>query len=84
MFNISKYLEKFKKSIESGEVLNESIVEIIKKHTGISLTTNDFEIKNNIIYINSSPIIKNKIFIFKSVLKEDIKSKTSVDFSDIR
>ena len=48
MLNISKYLEKFRKNLASGEDLNNNIILIINKHTGISINPNDFDIKNNI------------------------------------
>ena len=71
MLNISKYLEKFRKNLASGEDLNNNIILIINKHTGISINPNDFDIKNNIIYIKTTPSYKNKIFIFKEdILKE--------------
>ena len=71
MLNISKYLEKFRKNLASGEDLNNNIILIINKYTGISINPNDFDMKNNIIYIKTTPSYKNKIFIFKEdILKE--------------
>ena len=71
MLNISKYLEKFRKNLASGQDLNNNIILIINKYTGISINPNDFDMKNNIIYIKTTPSYKNKIFIFKEdILKE--------------
>ena len=79
MLNISKYLEKFKKNLESGEDLNKRIIDVIKKHTNISLNSNDFEIKNYIIQVKSTPAVKNKIFISKNNIISDINNKNIID-----
>jgi len=84
MLNISKYLEKFKKNLESGEVLNNTISEIIKKHTGIELKPTDFELKNNLIVLKTSPGYKNKIFISKEDIVKDIQENSALKNVDIR
>ncbi len=84
MFNISKYLEKFKKNVDKGSFLNESIVNIIKKHTEIDILKEDIDIKSNIIYIKISPLYKNKIFIYKENVLEEINKISSINYIDIR
>lgn len=84
MLNISKYLEKFKKNIDKGEYLNDNVVSIIKNHTNIEIDKNNIDIKSNIIYINTSPSCKNKIFIFKESILSEINTISSIKFVDIR
>lgn len=84
MFNISKFLEKFSKEIQSGEAQNKKIIDVIKTQTGIDLDPKDLEIKNNIVYINSSPAVKNKIFIYKEDILRDVSSDSTLNISDIR
>lgn len=84
MLNISKYLEKFKKSLESGEILNSTISEVIKKHTGLDLKQGDFELKSNLIVLKTSPGYKNKIFIFKKDIIKDLEENSSLKNVDIR
>jgi len=84
MLNISKYLEKFKKSLESGENLNNTIIEIIKKYTDIELKLSDFELKSNLVALKTSPGVKNKIFMFKSEISKEIQEKTALKNIEIR
>ena len=84
MLNISKYLEKFKKNLESGEILNNTIIEIIKKHTDLDLKTSDFELKSNLVLLKTSPGIKNKIFIFKESIVKDIEENSALKNIEIR
>ncbi len=78
MLNISKYLEKFKKNLDSGEILNNTIVDIIKKHTEIELKLTEFELKNNQIILKTPPGVKNKIFISKEEIIKDIQENSAL------
>ncbi len=84
MLNISKYLEKFKKDINKGEFLNESIVNTIKKYTEINIPKEDVDIRSNIIYIKISPSYKSKIFIYKESILSEINKISSIKYIDIR
>lgn len=84
MLNISKYLEKFKKDINKGEFLNESVVNTIKKHTEINIPKEDVDIRSNIIYIKISPSYKSKIFIYKESILDEINKIASIKYIDIR
>lgn len=84
MLNISKYLEKIARNINSGEILNSTIIEVVQKHTNIVLKLEDFEIRDNQIYLKTSPIIKNKIFIFKRNIIEDLEKTTALKNINIR
>jgi hemoglobin-like flavoprotein len=84
MLNISKYLEKIKQNINSGEILNNTIIEIIQKHTGVHLKPDDFELKNNLILLKTSPGVKNKIFISKNNITKGIENSSSLKNVDIR
>ncbi len=84
MLNISKYLEKFKKNLESGEILNNTVIEIIKKHTDIELKLTDFELKSNLVILKTSPGIKNKIFINKDSIVKEIEENSALKNLDIR
>ena len=83
MFNISSFLEKFSKNISNIESNKTKILEIIKKHTNLNLLPKEIEIKNYIVYIKSSPIIKNKIFIYKNKILEEV-SILLIKITDIR
>ena len=84
MFNISSFLEKFSKNIKSAETSKKQIIEIIEKNTQIKISSEELEIKDYVIYIKSSPAVKNKLFIYKSKILEDISTSISVRIVDIR
>ncbi len=84
MFNISKYLENFKKNISFNDDLNIFIIKNIKDFTGIVLNINNIEVKNNILYIKSSPAVKNKIFIYKEDIIKNINSIYNKIILDIK
>ncbi len=84
MFNISSFLGKFSKNIADTELQKKQIVEIIKKHTQLTLSPKDLEIKNYIIYTNSSPAVKNKLFIYKEKILEDISNLIGIKIVDIK
>jgi len=84
MFNISSYLEKFSKNISSAELHSEKILEILKKHTGISFEKNDIEVKNYIVDVSGSPAVKNKIFMYKKAILDDIALSLPITVVDIK
>ncbi len=74
MFNINFFLEKFSKNLSSLEIQKKQIVEIIEKYIHTDILPSDIEIKNYVIYTKSSPALKNKIFIYKNKILEDVVS----------
>ena len=84
MFNISKFLDKFFKNIESIDLYKKQILEIIKKETQLDIPNKDIEIKNNIVYLKTSSAISNKIFIYKSKILEEINEIIPIKIIDIR
>jgi len=84
MFNISSYLEKISKNIHSVELNNKQIVDILEKNTGIKIDDNNIEIKDYTIFIKVSPMVKNKIFIFKERILDEINNSTKTKITNIR
>ena len=85
MFNISSFLDKFSKNIKLAEVSKEQILKIIEKQTQIKLSPKQIEIKNYIICTLVSPAVKNKIFIYKNKILEDINNSIpDIKIVDIR
>jgi hypothetical protein len=78
MFNIDKYLEKFSKNIQSADGQKKEIADTIKKLSGIDIATKDLEVKNFILHTNTSPAVKNKLFMYKKAILEGIASKNIV------
>lgn len=84
MFNIDKYLEKFSKDVRNAELHKTKIIEIIEKHTQLLILPKNLEIKDFVIYIKDSPAVKNKIFISKQAILDDIIKSTPIKIVDIR
>jgi len=84
MFNISSFLQKFSKDLNSTELNRKQIIDIIKKHTQIELSLVDIEIKDYIMETKSSPAVKNKIFMYKEKILEEINRSVSQKIVDIR
>jgi len=84
MFNISSLLEKFSKNLINKEYDKKQLLIIINTETGILIEPENLEFKNDIIYIKSSPGVKNKIFILKNKIIEEIKLKTALQIVDIK
>lgn len=80
---INNYLKKFSLLTPPNNIIKNKVVEIIKEKIGVDVPKNKIEVKNKKIYINTSTIIKNEIFIQKnSILKElqiNIKNKKIED-----
>lgn len=80
MFNLDKFLDKFKKLKPPDDEIKTNLIIIIKNEINFSINRKDISFNNNIIYIKTKSIIKNEIFINKykilnllnSNLKEDI------------
>lgn len=83
MFDIAKYLEKFKVLKNSKGVLRVLIVESIKKFTNIEIDPKNIDIKPGVIRVSEKPIVKNQIFLKKTKILEEINSKTENKISDV-
>lgn len=83
MFNISSFLEKFTKQIISSENSTKDIQNIIEKQTGIDCSALPFTIRNAVLYIETSPGIRNKIFMSKQSILEEL-AHTTPKIIDIR
>lgn len=83
MFDISQYLEKFKKLLTSQEFLINSVVESIKKNCLVDVDPKNIVIKNYSARINERPLVKTSIFLKKKKILEDLAIKTDGKIKDI-
>ena len=73
MRNIAYYLEKFKKFSPPDDYLKNSIKQILESEMEIFIGKENIEIRQGVIYIKESPLIKNEIFLKKDFILEKIK-----------
>lgn len=84
MFNISSFLSRFSRNINAIELNKEVILEIIENKTQIKIPLEEVEIKNNVLFVKSSGAVKNKIFIFKESILEEVNKNSTLKIVDIR
>lgn len=84
MFNIEKYLEKFSKDVKNFELHKSEIIKIIEKHTGLYILPKNLEIRDAVLHVNESPAVKNKLFIYKEKILEEISVNLSMKVVDIK
>lgn len=71
MFNISIYLDKFKKIESKSSSLKNNIIDSVNKILKINIDKKDVEIRNGVIYLKVNPVVRNEIFINKvNIIKE--------------
>ena len=80
---LSKYLEKFSKGVLDNDLNKKLIQDVLKRFTAIDFGLDELDIKDNILYINTSPAKKNKIVIFKQKILDELSS-ISLKIIDIR
>jgi len=68
MFNIAQFLEKFKRLGFDKESQKTIVLETLKE---MNIPVEDVEIKNKVVKVKASSIVKNQIFIKKEkILKK--------------
>lgn len=72
MFDINRFLDKFKGQVKEGNSNIENIIIVLKKHTNLDFKKEDLEVKNGVLYIKTTPTKKNLIFIKKHLILEDL------------
>ena len=83
MFDIEKYLEKFKKFSQSRDFLRNSVAEAVKEVCNIEIDPKKIEVKDGVARISERPIIKSEIFLKKTKILEVLKEKNNIDISNI-
>jgi len=83
-FNIGEYLKKFTKITPPDDFLKEIILEGVKTEIGIDIDKKNITVSGGIVYIKTSPIIKNEIFMKKEKIISIIKEKQTIKIADIR
>lgn len=83
MFDIAKYLEKFKKNYLSRDFIRNSVAETVEEVCGIEIESTKIDVKNCIARINEKPIIKTGIFLKKIKILEILDKKTGGKVKDI-
>lgn len=82
---ITGFLEKFKKLLFQKEEVYKIIAKTISKHTSFLIEPKLIKIKNANIYIQSTPILRSEILIYKNKILSDLKKEIpEFNFKDIK
>jgi hypothetical protein len=83
MFDIAKYLEKFKVLGNSRNFLRNTVAESIQEVCGITINPQNIVVKDGIARISEKPIIKSEIFLKKVKILEILNEKVGRKIQDI-
>lgn len=73
MKGITSFLDKFKKLVRHDTETKESIIKAVKDIIDVEINESDIKIQNKVLYIKSTPYIKNEIFIKKDLVLEKLQ-----------
>ncbi|MEK7176174.1 MAG: hypothetical protein AAB695_02240 [Patescibacteria group bacterium] len=73
MKNLLELLDRFSKVLNKNTETKNTIIRIIKEKTNIELKSNQINLKNDVLEIESSPTIKNEIKLKEDFLKQELK-----------
>jgi len=83
--SIGSFLEKFKKLIYQKEEYKNIVIETISKEISHKVDTSAVKIKNGIIFVTGSPILRSEIMIHKKQILNELKNLlTENNFIDIK
>jgi len=72
--HITNFLEKFKKLIFQKEEIKETVIKIISDEISHQIEKDSLKIKNGVIYISGSPILRNEIMMHKINILNKLKN----------
>ncbi len=82
MYNLSSLLEKFK-HLKNPREEKERLVSTLSLVVGFEVDYGAVEVRNTIIYLNTTPYIKTECFIKKDQILNELKVK-GFNITDIR
>ena len=82
--NISNFLEKFSKNLQTANSQKEKIIDIIKKEIRVEIPKENIEIKNYTLYIKASPAILNVVFVNKTKILDEIRNSVPTKIIDVK
>ena len=83
MFDIAKYLEKFKVMSCSRDFVRNSLADSIKQICHIEIDPKKIDIKGGLARINERPIIKSEIFLKKDKILKSLSEEVGEKVKDI-
>jgi predicted HicB family RNase H-like nuclease len=82
--DFSEYLKKFTFLLKDKTAEVRVIIEIIEKVTGATLEEKQLTIKNGILFVSASPLLKNNIYMSKETILSLCKERGVNTVTQIR
>lgn len=83
--NLGGFLEKFKAFKPSDVFVKEATTEILKARIGVDILKTDIQLRNQKLYIRTTPIIKQEIFLHQEDLLSLLNERLpNVHITEIR
>jgi len=82
--HIKEFFKKFDNLINEKENLLKLISLIIKEKISFDIDIKDIKIKSGVVFINTTPLVKNEIFINKSFILDKINNEYKNKIIDIK
>ncbi len=85
MKSLGGFFDKFNSKITTQIHNLDVVIEVIKKHTGITLELKDISMRNGMLRVKGTSLQKNEIFMKKIRIVKELESKLqSLRISDIQ
>ncbi len=78
MRNIQDLLKRFASSLDKDLESKQAVINTIKERTNITLKIEDLNLKNGVLEINASPMVKSEINLKEEAIKNELKSSYNV------
>ncbi len=76
MQNLTSLLERFSRSLNKDVYLKEIVLEVIKSRVGVSLPPDSISIKDGVLGITTSPVVKNEISLKESLILKELSLRS--------
>lgn len=83
MKNLRNLLERFSKSLSKDTLTKDSVIEVIKKLTGITLQEGNISLKEGILEITAGATLKNELRLKEEGFKSELKDAHHLSISKI-
>jgi len=83
--HITNFLDKFRKLIFQKEELNNLVVGVISKEINFQVENKKVKIKNGVIFVEGSPVLRSEIMIHKKQILDQLEKVLPQNkFQDIK
>jgi hypothetical protein len=73
MFNISSYLEKFKRLEPPGDTVKSAAQDVIFESIGVKIEKKEMEVRDGILFLSVPSAVKNEIYMNKRGILEKVR-----------